>query len=118
MRKTHLNLAYRWSCRLGSRGPRTGLFDVSKNRYGRVSAQISEACGCSNVPCASSSSGPLCGSQEEPPPVRPPRRLRVGPAQRASPLEPPPRLCEPPELQPRQLPRPLALRLGVLSPRV
>ena len=74
--------------------------------------------GCSSVPCASSSSGPPCGSQEEPPPVRPPRRRRVGPAQRASPLEPPPRFCEPPELQPRLLPRPLALRLRVLSPRV
>ena len=41
--------------------------------------------GCSSsVPCASSSSGPLCGSQEEPPPVRPRRRHRVGLAQRAS----------------------------------
>jgi hypothetical protein len=38
--------------------------------------------------------------------VRPPRRRRVGPAQRASPLEPPPRFSEPPELQPRLLPRP------------
>src|SRR5215510_11161390 len=71
----------------------------------------------STVPCAFSSSGPLCGSQEEPPPVRPPRRHRVGPARRAAPLEPPPRLCGRLELQPRQLPRPLTLRLGVPSPR-
>src|SRR5215472_2493205 len=59
----------------------------------------------SNIPCASSFSGPLCGSQEEPP-VWPPPRRRVGPAQGASPLEPPPRLGERPRgLQPRQLPQ-------------
>src|SRR6516164_674029 len=81
---------------------------------GEVRTKLARAVGAPSVPCASSSSGPLCGSQGEPPPVRRPRRHRVGPAQRASLLEPPPRLCGPPELQPRQLPRPLALRLRAL----
>ena len=80
---------------------------------GEVRAKLARAVGTPSVPCASSS-GPLCGSQGEPPPVRRPRRHRVEPAQRASLLEPPPRLCGPPELQPRQLPRPLALRLRAL----
>src|SRR5215472_18227131 len=80
--------------------------------------RLSWAAICFSVPCASSSSGPLCGSQEEPP-VWPPRRRRVGPARGVPPLEPPPRLCGLPRgLQPRQLPRPLALRLRALSLRV
>ncbi len=51
--EVHLNLAYRWFCRLGLDGEVPDHSTFSKNRHGRFRGQ---------APCCGSCSRPLCGA--------------------------------------------------------
>ena len=52
--EVHLNLAYRWFCRLGLAGEVPDHFDLSKNRHGRFRAAIS--CAMSSRRCCAAAS--------------------------------------------------------------